>query len=326
MGDKVAAGLDLGGTNVRAAFVAADGKIIKDVSRRTQPERGPGPVIEDMAEMLEQLINDLDISRDDIIGLGVGAPGPLSHRDGIIYKSANLPGWQNVRIRRGLLERTGLPTVLDNDANTAAFAEFWVGAGKGVREMVCLTLGTGIGSGVIIGGEVLRGHFENAAELGHMIVHADGRQCSCGQRGCLELYASASNLAKYCMEEVQAGADSSLAELLERNDTFTAQDVCEAAKAGDELAVKYWDQACRYLAIGVINAQHSFNPQLLVLAGGMTKAGDFLLSRVKRHAREQAWKLFDDAPDITISVLGNDAGVIGAAGIAWAARDSGLIG
>jgi len=326
MGEKLALGLDLGGTNIIGALATADGKIAALTRRKTHAARGSGPVIEDMAEIVEELIGTQGISRDDVIGLGVGAPGPLSHRDGIIYKTANLPGWNNVRLRRGLLERTGMPTILDNDANVAAFGEFWVGAGKGVRQMVALTLGTGIGSGVIINGEILRGHFENAAELGHMIVHAGGRPCSCGQLGCLEQYASASNLTRHFLELVRSGRESALSVMIERGEEVWAKDIVDAAKAGDALATEVWDEACFYLAIGCINVQHAFNPQMLVLSGGMSKAGDFLLSRVRRHARDQGWKLCDDQPEISISVLGDDAGVIGAAGMAWAARNTGVFG
>jgi glucokinase len=326
MGERLAVGVDLGGTNIIGALVSEEGKIAHQARRKTRASRGSGPVIEDMAEIVEELINTTGVSRDDVIGLGVGAPGPLSHRDGVIFKSANLPGWSNVRLRRGLLERTGLPTILDNDANTAAFGEFWVGAGKGVREMVAFTLGTGIGAGAIVNGEVLRGYFENAAELGHWIVHPKGRQCSCGQLGCLEQYASATNLVRHCKQLIADGRASVLAGEVEGNGDLGSKEIVEAAKGGDALAGEVWDEACYYLAIGCINVQHAFNPERIVLSGGMSKAGDFLLTRVRRHARELAWSLCDDRPDISISVLGDDAGVIGAAGIAWAARTSGVFG
>ncbi|MCB9850461.1 MAG: ROK family protein, partial [Phycisphaerales bacterium] len=232
MGEKLAVGVDLGGTNIVGALVTGDGKIARQTRRKTHASRGSGPVIEDMAEIVEELVSSEAMSRDDVIGLGVGAPGPLSHRDGIIFKSANLPGWTNVRLRRGLLERTGLPAILDNDANIAAFGEFWVGAGKGVREMVALTLGTGIGAGVIIDGEVLRGHFENAAELGHWIVQAGGRKCPCGQRGCLERYASASNVVNRIKDLIVEGRESTLAAFVNDGE-LGSKEVVEAAKAGD---------------------------------------------------------------------------------------------
>jgi glucokinase len=321
MSDKLAVGIDLGGTNCSAALVRDNGEIVKHVRRTSDPARGPEVVLESLAEMVHELIQQQDISRDDIVGLGIGSPGPLSHRDGIVFRSANLPGWENVRVRRGLLERTGLPTILDNDANAAALAEYWVGAGKGVRQLVVLTLGTGIGSGVIINGEILRGYFENAAELGHTIVAARGRPCSCGQCGCLEQYAAPGGLARHCIERLRAGEQSSLAEVLKTEGGFGSRAIAEAAQQGDRLAQELWDEACFYLAVGCVNIQHAFNPQMLVLAGGMTKAGDFLLSRVREHFERMHWQLHNDAPEITISTLGNDAGVIGAAGLAWQARE-----
>jgi glucokinase len=162
--------------------------------------------------------------------------------------------------------------------------------------------------------------------LGHLIVHARGRPCTCGQRGCLEQYASAANLTRHCVELIREGRESSLSAILEKGGELGAKEVVEAAKEGDPLAAEVWDEACYFLAIGCINVQHSFNPQMLVLSGGMSKAGDFLLSRVRRYAREHGWKLCDDQPEISISVLGDDAGVLGAAGIAWAARNSGVFG
>jgi len=321
MNGELAVGIDLGGTNVRAALVSPRGEIVRTSECRTRPERGSDVVIDEMATMVNTLIKEQGSSRDSIVGLGVGSPGPLSHRDGVIYKAANLPGWENVRLRRLLLERTGLPTLVDNDANAAAYGEYWVGAGKSTRHIVVFTLGTGLGSGVVINGEILRGHFENAGEMGHMIVVAGGRPCSCGQNGCFEQYASAGNLAKHCMARIRQGQQSTLREVLERDGEFGAKAVAEAAQAGDDFAAQAWDEACYYIAVGCVNAQHAFNPQVIVLAGGMTKAGSFLLSAVTKHFRKLCWRLLDDAPDIAISVLGDDAGVVGAAGLAWAAHD-----
>jgi glucokinase len=323
MGEKLAVGIDLGGTNITAALVAENGRIAHSVTRRTEAARGSKPVIDDMGSMVDELIANNKIRREDIVGLGIGSPGPLSHRDGIIYKAANLPGWINVKIREGLRDRTGLPTILDNDANAASFGEYWAGAGKDVRELVVLTLGTGIGSGVIINGEVLRGHFENAGELGHMIVVADGRQCSCGQHGCLEAYASPGNMAKYCVEQIKCGTQTTLKAVLEREGHLGSRAIAEQAQAGDEFARKCWDDACKYIAIAAVNVQHAFNSQMVVLAGGMTKAGDYLLSRVREHFHKQRWVLCDDHPEITISILGNEAGVVGAGGLAWASHSNG---
>ena len=322
MAEKLAVGIDLGGTNVCAALVNQSGVIVHVERMPTEPQRGPDVVCDAIAGMVKRLIQARGVTRDDVIGLGVGAPGPLSHRDGVIYNAGNLPGWVNVRLRRALLERTGLPTSLENDANAAAYGEYWAGAGRGVREMVAFTLGTGIGAGVISDGVLLRGHFENAAELGHTIVAAGGLRCSCGQCGCLEQYASAANLARRARERLAAVKTPSVLANIAPEE-LTARQIANAAHDGDEFALRVWDEACYYIAIGCVNAQHAFNPARIVLAGGMSKAGDFLLARVKKHFKSQYWNLHDDVPDISISVLGDDAGVIGAAGLAWAARDDG---
>jgi len=324
MVEKLAAGIDLGGTNTAVALVNSKGVIVRSRRTKTNAGRPADAVCDEIGEIVHALIRDCGVTRDDIVGLGIGAPGPLSHRDGIIYQSANLDGWKNIRLRRAMLERTGLPTILDNDANAAAYGEFWVGAGRATRDMVALTLGTGIGAGVIIDGQIVRGHFENAAELGHMIVEPNGRPCSCGQRGCLEQYASAGNLARYCQERMAGGESSSLKTVLDQGTELTSRHIADAARDGDPFALEAWDKACHYIALGCVNVQHAFNPERIVLAGGMTKSGDFLLSRVVRHFKGMYWQLLDDVPELAISVLGDDAGVIGAAGLAWAAREDGV--
>ncbi|NOX59001.1 MAG: ROK family protein [Planctomycetes bacterium] len=323
MAEQLAVGVDLGGTNIVTALVTKDGRIAEMISRRTEPHRGAELVITEMAAVVNELINS--VSLDDIVGLGVGTPGPLRQREGLIHHSANLPGWKNVPIQKWLQEKTGLPVQFENDANAAAYAEFWVGAGKGVSGLVTLTLGTGVGAGVIIDGEILRGHFENAAEIGHTIVELDGRPCSCGQKGCFEQYAAPGNIAKHAAEEIRNGAKSSLGGILKAQGGFDSEAVAEAAQAGDALANNVWNDACRYIALGCVNIQHTINPEMLVLAGGMSKSGGFLLDRVRQHFASQTWKIFDDAPQLVLSELGSNAGVIGAAGLAWKAYQSGAV-
>jgi glucokinase len=313
MAGKYAIGIDLGGTNVKVALVTAVGEIVFKVAAPTGAERGPGPVMDDMARLAREGIAGAKVSPPEVVGIGIGSPGPLTHREGMIYKAANLPGWVNVKLAAGIAQRTGLRTVLDNDANAAAFGEFWNGAGRGTRDMVMLTLGTGVGSGVILDGAIVRGHFDNAGELGHMIVVP----CGCGQHGCLEQYASSSGVGRRVVDEIRAGAVSSLEATMRAGETIGSAEVAAAAKAGDRLAMRIWDEACYYLAIGCVNIQHAFNPAKIVLAGGMSKAGAFVVDAVKRHYAALKWKLLDDIPEIAIAELGNDAGVVGAAGIAW---------
>ena len=316
MGEKLTVGIDLGGTNLECGIVTAQGTVLHRATRPALPQRGPEPVLDDMADLVETVIREIGASHDEVVGIGIGAPGPLSHRDGIIFKAANLPGWENVRVPRGIIKRVSLPATLENDGNAAAYGEFWAGAGKDVSTMVAFTLGTGLGAGAIIEGELLHGHFENALELGHTIVEPGGRPCTCGQRGCLEQYCSASSLGRRAIEEIERGTTSSLAERIEPGKPLGSLPVLEAARAGDALAGRIWDDACRFLAIGCINAQHTFNPERIVLGGGMSRAGDFLLDPVRRHLDAQKWHLHNDLPDVVIGQLDNNAGVIGSAGCA----------
>ena len=317
MTQKLTVGLDLGGTNLECGIVTEQGTVLHRATRPAEAARGPEPVLDDMAELIEIVIKEVNASFDDVVGIGIGAPGPLSHRDGVIYKAANLPGWENVRVPRGVIKRVGLPATLENDGNVAAYGEFWAGAGRGMRSIIALTLGTGVGAGAVIEGELLHGYFENALEIGHLIVEPNGRPCSCGQRGCLEQYCSASCLGRRAVEEVAAGAQSVLADQITPGKALGSLPVVEAARGGDELACKIWDDACRFLAVGCINMQHAFNPQRVVLGGGMSRAGGFLLDRVMFHIEAQKWHLHTDLPEVVIGQLDNNAGVVGAAGCAW---------
>jgi glucokinase len=202
---------------------------------------------------------------------------------------------------------------LENDANAAAYGEYWAGAGKDGGDLVMLTLGTGLGGGAIIDGRILHGHFDNAAEIGHMIVVAGGLECPCGQRGCVEQYASASAVAR----RVNAALD--LGELSTLSPPFTSEKVVEHAQEGDSLCLRIWDDACFYLSLACVNIQHLYNPARIVIGGGMADAGSFLLDRLHERVREQTWDLCDDSPEIMPATLGYDAGVIGAAGLAFRA-------
>ena len=315
MKGRVAIAIDLGGTTLSVALVEQDGRIRASRSTPSDAARGPQPVIEDMVRLADELLTSTDLDRSAVVGVGVGAPGPLDLAAGRIIRAANLPGWIDVPLRTLLADKLEMNVVLDNDGNTAAFGEHWAGAGRGCRDMVMLTLGTGVGAGVVLDGRLLHGHFDNAAELGHTIVTIDGLPCACGQRGCLEQYASAGGVARRAMDAIDHGQSS----VLTRDDSvpITAQRVADAARAGDDLCLCIWDEACRALAIACINIQHAYNPERVVLGGGMSDAGDFLLDGVQHHLAAQRWSLHDDVPSLRLAELGHDAGVVGAGGLAW---------
>jgi glucokinase len=316
MESSVAIGIDVGATNLKGAVVDRHGRILARLVQETAG-LGPDEGIKQIAYLVGGLQAQRSLKRSDVVGIGIGAPGPLSQRTGRIVRSANMPGWVDVPIRDRLREELDLAVTLDNDGNAAAFGEYWAGAGRDGGDLVMLTLGTGVGAGVVLDGRVLHGHFENAAELGHIIVAVDGLPCPCGQHGCLEQYASAGGVARRVVAGINTGEQCVLTERVLSGQPIDAERVVESARAGDPLCLRVFDEACLYLGIACVNIQHAFNPARIVLGGGMSQAGALLVDRVAEYARRHTWSLHGDFPVIALAELGYDAGVIGAAGLAW---------
>jgi len=311
MTPRVTIGIDVGGTDIKCGVVSRQLHIVARGTVATEAGHGPDHVINLIVDVILKFAEGRDVA-----GAAIGVPGPLSPSRGVVIQPGNLPGWVNVALRDRVAEATNLPVVMDNDANLAAYGEFRAG-GADATDLVLLTLGTGVGSGAVLDGRILHGHFENASEWGHAIVVPEGRPCHCGQRGCLEQYASAGNVAKRVVEEIEKGGESLLKEHLMAGRTVTAMDVLEASRQGDALAGRVWDEACYYLAVACVNIQHALNPGRILLGGGMSGAGEYLLARVRSHFDRLFWKQHDDAPEIALARLGNDAGVIGAGALAW---------
>lgn len=305
MSAALAIGIDVGGTNIKGGIVDANGAIVHRHEIPTRADRGPAAVMDDLAKLVAHLRGGREV-----VGVGLATPGPLDLRRGCIVHAANLPGWIDVPIRDALAHACGLPVTLENDANAAAYGEFTAGAGRGCQHMTLFTLGTGVGAGVIVDGQVLHGHFDNAAELGHMIVEVGGEPCPCGQRGCLERYCSADAVARR-VREIKGSRRSAGGRPVD----WSAERVAQAARDGDADCACVWDESCKYLAVACVNVQHAYNSQRIILGGGMSQAGEFLISSVRRHFAEQAWKLHDDLPDIVLAQLGSDAGLVGAVGL-----------
>lgn len=318
MSGRVFLGVDIGGTNTKVGLVDAGGTVRGHVMIETRAAEGAAGLVGRVGEAFERLAAEAGIARKAVEAVGVGSPGPLSVRRGVVIHAANLPGWRDVPLRDLFREALDRPVVLDNDANAACWGEYRYGAGRGVGDVVMLTLGTGIGGGVVCDGRLVHGHFENAGELGHMIVVAGGRACSCGKRGCLEAYASATAIARRAMEQVEGGRQSLLAAALQRGGIDAAA-VAEAVTQGDALAAEVWEETCRLLAVGIVNLQHAFNPAVVILGGGVSEAGEVLLGPVREQFRREAWRLHTDFPEIRLAALGQDAGIIGAAALALAA-------
>lgn len=309
-------GVDLGGTNIKAGVCDQGGTLRAHHTIDTQAERGFEHVFGRMVTLVDQLLLKAALRKEDVAAIGLGSPGPLSRAAGLIHCAPNLPGWVNIPLRARFAEATRLPVILENDANAATFGEFVAGAGRRADTMVMLTLGTGIGGGAVLDGRLWHGCHDSAAEIGHMIIVPDGRPCPCGQRGCLERYASANAVAQRLVEAVHAGADSALNGIIETGRTLDARDVLRAGEAGDKLAQRIWDETCRYLALGCVNVEHLFNPELVVLAGGLANAGPRLLAPVQEHFARARWSVTREAPQIMLATLGPQAGIIGAAALA----------
>lgn len=315
----IAIGIDIGGTAIKGGLIDAHGKVLERRSVATCADDGVDQVLSRVAALITELSAQAGQYSAARLCVGVGVPGTIRHREGIVEAPPNLPGWRDVPVVDRLARATGLHVVLENDARAAALGEYLCGAGRGTRDMVMLTLGTGVGGGIIADGKLLRGHYENAGELGHMIVVPGGRECGCGQKGCLEAYSSASNTAARMMEFLKAGEASSLSVCLQRGEEITAEHVAQAAEEGDALAARVWRETCFLLAIACINLQHMLNPQRIVLAGGMSAAGTQLLRPIRQLIDQHCSRMLGPLPTVELAQLGNDAGLVGAALSALAA-------
>ena len=310
-------GIDVGGTNIKIGLFDAELKLLSKTSVTTDADMGPEVVIDKMAQTVKDLLAEAGLSLADIVAIGIGTPGPARYSEGVIIRSTNMPKFKNVAICKMLNERLGAPVVFDNDANVACWGEYVVGAGKGVEDMVFFTLGTGIGGGVVSSGELVHGCDENAAELGHMIIYPNGRNCNCGQKGCVEAYASADSTARRATEALEGGAESSLAKVLEEKGKITSKDVYEQLAAGDELAKEITDGTAEALALTCINMLHTTEPRRIVFTGGMIAAGDLLLNRIRHFFNQHIWTIKkEDKIEICFATLGEDTGIIGAGALA----------
>jgi len=306
------AGIDLGGTNLKLGLVSAEGELMHHHSAATEADRGPDHVLARIADAVRTLCDAAPIGLADLSAVGLGAPGLVDWKAGVVVFAPNLPGWRDVPARDRLREALGRPVILENDANAAAYGEFRCGAGRDVRNLVLLTLGTGIGGGIVLDGRLFRGTTDTGAELGHMVIRHGGRRCGCGNRGCLEAYASATAVVARMGECIESGPGAPGSALAERPD-FTCRDVFEAAQKGDALAKRIVQETADYLASGITSILHVLNPEMVVLTGGMMGAGDSFLNEVRRRVRQSAFERASSACEICWSTLGGDAGILGAA-------------
>lgn len=311
-------GVDLGGTKIFAGALSEDGKSQHGMrSIPTSAELGAEGVAERIVGLIEGVILDTisktGAQRDDFIGIGVGAPGPLDRDEGVVIVAPNL-GWKNYPLRDRIFSRLGIHTTLDNDANCATVGEWWQGAARGGNTVIGVTIGTGIGGGVIIDGKLFHGASDVAGEIGHTTIDLNGRHCKCGNYGCLEAYASGPAIAVRAREVlVREETASLLPSLVDgKLEDITAETVYQAASQGDAVANEIVRDTARYLGVGIANLLNILNADVVVVAGGVTRAGEALFVPLRAEVRRRAFRPAVDATRIVPGELPGTAGVVGA--------------
>lgn len=315
MAEKWIVGVDLGGTTTKLAFISMNGEILYKWEIPTDKSDSGKKITTNIAKAIDQKLEELGHPKSKLIGIGMGAPGPVNLTTGIVYEAINL-GWENDYPLKDLLEtETFLPAVIDNDANCAALGEMWKGAGNGAKDLVCVTLGTGVGGGVIANGDIVHGISGAAGEIGHITSKpVGGVPCNCGKTGCLETIASATGIVRIANEKLAEKENiGKLAERRAQNGTITAKDVFDCARNHDPLANEIIDEVAYHLGLALASAANTLNPEKIVLGGGVSKAGEVLLKPVKEYFKKFAFPRVAVSTEILLATLGNDAGVIGAA-------------
>ena len=305
-------GIDLGGTNIAGGLVNKAGEILKKLSVPTASERGSDAVIEDIYSVIEALIKENNTG-EPVKGIGIGVPGIADPHTGEVIVCVNL-NWYNVPLKEKLSKKTDLPIYIDNDATVAGVAEFQIAQEGKYKDAVILTLGTGVGGGILVDGKVLSGHNGIGSELGHMLIGEALYTCNCGRNGCLETFASSTAIIHYAKYLIQSGKSSLMMEMVGGDiDKISGEIIFNAAKAGDSVAAEVVDRLVKYLSIGIMNIVCTLDPEIIFLGGGISMAGDFLLDKV--NAALENLKYFKAKPHVTVEIakFKNDAGIIGAA-------------
>lgn len=307
-------GVDLGGTNIAIGIVSENGNILIQGSTPTLKERPIEEIVADMAKLINKLCDDYGVSLDDISGVGIGSPGSIDFKKGEVVFSNNLR-MKHFPMAEELSKLINKPVKIDNDANCAAMGEYMV-SGEGEKDFVLITLGTGVGSGIIANGEMIRGFNGAGGEAGHITLISGGEECTCGRRGCWEAYASVTALIKQTKRAMAENPDSLMNEIAERDGKVSGRTAFEAAKAGDKAGQAVVDQYRMYIAEGLISMINIFQPRIIAVGGGISREGEYLLGPIRDYVIENNYNKLLEMPKIVTAKLMNDAGIVGAAMIA----------
>jgi len=298
-------GVDLGGTNLKSALFDGEFKLIYERRTAAFSDAGADMLLEQIAENIEVLLAEAELSTADVRCAGVGIPGLLNHREGVALFAANFRDWKDVPVAKTLSERLSIPVFIDNDVRVNLYGEWFFGAGKGLQNVVLLTLGTGLGAGIVLDGRVLYGATASAGEIGHMNMYREGRPCNCGSSGCFGRYVSARGLVQTFREKRPCAADEITAEML-----------AEAFDKSDPAAIEAFRETGEILGFGLANIINLYNPEMVIIGGGMANAGERLLAPTRESAEAHALKVPFAACSIVTAALGDSAGMFGAAAYA----------
>lgn len=309
MEKKYVVGVDLGGTKIYTALVDLEGNVKKEIIVKTEAEQGDVAVLNKILNTIDTVLEDIDIK--EVLAIGVGSPGPLDIKNGVIVYTPNLP-FKNFNIVKPIKEKYNLPTYLDNDANVATLGEFMFGTGKGTENMVFVTVSTGIGGGAIINGRLFRGSTGNALEVGHMTIMKNGPRCGCGNDGCAESLGSGTAIGRSAKEAVKSNAITTLKDYSD----VTAKEVFDEAKKGDRVANEILTNALSYLGITIANIANTFDPDMIVIGGGVVNGGDIVLEIIKKEVENRCLRSISGNCKIEKAMLDGKAGMLGAAALA----------
>lgn len=303
---QYAYGVDVGGTTCKIGFFETNGTILDKWEIKTNTENNGDSILSDIAQAVDNKLAQEGISKSDVQGIGIGVPGPVNG-EGTVFRCVNL-GWGVLNVAEALGELTGLNVKVGNDANVAALGEAWKGGAAGSTDVVMVTLGTGVGGGIIVNGQMVTGHNGAGGEIGHITVSkSEIEPCNCGQYGCLEQYASATGIVRVARRKLAKSQEETV---LRTNENLTAKDIFDAAKAGDDIAIQLVDEVCGILGGALSNISAVVNPEVIVIGGGVSKAGSILIENVQKHFIETSFHACRDTK-FALAKLGNDAGMYG---------------
>lgn len=306
-------GIDVGGTNVKIALVDGEGKIIYSNSVPTYAQMGYEYTVNNIKQAIRGLMKETNTDAKEIEGIGFDFPGQVDYKTGVVKLAPNIPGWVNVPIAQMIEEEFNIPTRIDNDVRCAALGELKFGAGKGCENFVCITVGTGIGSGLVINGQLVRGAANAAGEIGHIKLQMNGGPiCGCGDTGCLEAFASGPSIVAMAQEYLKGGKSTKFREMAGADGEITPYIVAKAAEAGDPVAKRIFEIVGTYIGMGLVSVINLLNPEKVIIGGGVAAAGDLLLDPIRKTIKERAMVVAGNSVEIVPAELGNSAGVIGA--------------